>query len=143
MYFEGRELRPYGEYLKSADLVVERVSFRVSYLDEDMAIPELVPLVFIGRDLSPDQPGLYFQDAASFLSGKRWGDADDPTDSETDGSDFTSGRPHAGWFENESEGTYSGVYSFDKALDCLLACSLERLKWDGEARPIEPPADME
>jgi hypothetical protein len=30
MYFEGRELKPYGEPVKTADLVVGRVYFRVS-----------------------------------------------------------------------------------------------------------------
>src|SRR5687767_12608228 len=53
MYFEGRELKPYGEFVKASDLVVGRVYFRVSYLDLDMMIPELVPLVFIGRNLVP------------------------------------------------------------------------------------------
>ena len=58
MYFEGHELKSYGEFVKASELVVGRVYFRVNFLDEDMAIPELVPLVFIGRDLCPEEPGL-------------------------------------------------------------------------------------
>jgi hypothetical protein len=34
---------------------------------------DTVPLVFIGRDLSPEEPGLYYQDAGSFFERKRWG----------------------------------------------------------------------
>jgi len=30
-------------------------------------IPEIVPLVFIGKDLSSEHPGLYYQDAESFV----------------------------------------------------------------------------
>jgi hypothetical protein len=47
------------------------VYFRVSYLDQDMMIPELVPLVFIGRDLRSKHPVMYYQDAEFFLAGKR------------------------------------------------------------------------
>ncbi|HVQ28045.1 MAG TPA: hypothetical protein VMV21_00600, partial [Vicinamibacteria bacterium] len=71
-YFEGRELQSYGEYVRAAQLVEGRVYFQVSYLDQDSAIPELVPLVFVGRNLDPQQHGLYFQDASSYLAGERY-----------------------------------------------------------------------
>jgi hypothetical protein len=130
MYFEGRELKPYGEPVKTADLIVGEVYFRVSYIDQDIVIPELLPLVFIGRDLSPEHQGLCFQDAESFLAGQRWDDGRDDADSA------------GGWIETETEGTYSSVYEFDKALDLLLACSLRRARWDRRIRPIEVPDDL-
>jgi len=60
------------EAVKAGDQVVGRVYFRVSVLDEDAVIPELVPLVFIGRNLDADEPGLYFQDVDSYLTGERY-----------------------------------------------------------------------
>jgi len=44
LYFDGRELKPYGEFVRAADLVDGRVYFRVGFLDQDTVIPELVPL---------------------------------------------------------------------------------------------------
>ena len=43
-----------------------------------MRIPELTPLVFIGRSLAEnDMDALYFQDAASYLDGIRFGDGNE------------------------------------------------------------------
>ena len=140
MYFEGRALKPYGEFVKASDLVVGRVYFPVSYLDQDMMIPELVPLVFIGKDLRSEHPGLYYQDARSFLAGKRWGDTND----EKAGAEHhDEGGGYEGRFETESERTYSHVVEFEKALDGLLACSLRRRQWDGQVRLPGPPEDQE
>lgn len=105
MYFEGRELKSYGEFMKASELVVGRVYFRVSFLDEDMAIPEVVPLVFIGRDLSPEELGLYYQDAGSFFEGKRWDDTnDEPAAESVDENADVDGHQN-GRFEMESDGT--------------------------------------
>ena len=68
-YFEGREVKPYGDYVLTTDLVAGRVYFKVGYLDEDMVVPELMALVFIGRDVNPKRPGFYFQDAPSYFGG--------------------------------------------------------------------------
>jgi hypothetical protein len=46
-----------------------------------MLVPELDPLVFIGRNLEPgDSERLYFQDAASYTSGIRYGNRGDRKD---------------------------------------------------------------
>jgi hypothetical protein len=37
MYFEGRELKPFGEFTRSSDLVVENVYFRISFLDDALS----------------------------------------------------------------------------------------------------------
>jgi hypothetical protein len=39
----------------------------------------------------------------------------------------------------EAESQHSSVYEFEKALDELLACSIRRRDWDGEARAIRLP----
>jgi hypothetical protein len=143
MYFEGRELKSYGEFVKASDLVIGRVYFRVSFLDEDMAIPEVVPLVFIGWDLSPEEPGLYYQDPGSFFEGKRWDDTNDEPAAEPTDEDANLDGLQNGWFEMESDGTYSHVYEFERALDSLLTCSLKRRKWDGQVRLPEQPKGVE
>jgi hypothetical protein len=112
-------------------------------MDEDMAIPELVPLVFIGRDLCPEEPGLYYQDAGSFFEGKRWDGTNDEPAAGSVNADADVDGLHNGWFETESEETYSTVYEFDKALDDFLTCSLKRRKWDGQVRLPQQPEDVE
>src|SRR5689334_11247322 len=126
MFFEGRELKPYGDYVPAADLVVGRVYFKVGFLDKDMAIPEMSAWVFIGRDVDWRLPGLYFQDALSFLSGARRGnDEYVPTFAENELPDG------CGWgeevqYEWQKERKYSGVFEFEAALESLLACSVRR-----------------
>jgi hypothetical protein len=125
--FPEREIPRYSVMVEPSELVVGEVYFRLSYLDEAMTIPELVPLVFIGRDLEPESDGShrsFFQDAASYRSGVRWGDEAAQIAGETEEERFESWlqRGHIETFD-ESGG---GVHSFERALDLLLLCSLER-----------------
>ena len=46
--FEARDLKPYGEYVKSSSLVEGKTYFAVHFLDDQMLVPELDPVVFIG-----------------------------------------------------------------------------------------------
>ena len=126
MRFEARELKPYVEPVKAADLEIGRPYFRVAYIDEDMVVPELETLVFIGRNLHPDGPGFYFQDAASFLAGARF----DPTEfgsfpevEEADHDHFTF-EMNDTWFDVYPEGENTRVLDFDEALECLMQCSI-------------------
>jgi hypothetical protein len=143
MRFEGRELKPYIEGVKAVDLVVGRPYFRIGFIDEDMVIPDLEALVFIGRNLHPEGPGLYFQDAASFLAGERF----DPTGIRS--LPQVGGEDH-GWFTLEMgdawidvypEREAAGVRDFDQALECLMHCALRYREWDGSLRPIGKRAD--
>lgn len=127
MIFESRELKPYGEYMKSEELIEGQIYFRVSFLDEEMLTSEMVPLVFIGRDLQPDGPGLYFQDAYSYIEGERyqpedWGIITDEKPSNR------IRRGHECWFEIMEDDKYTSVFEYEKALDQLLKCSLDRKK---------------
>ena len=119
MIFESRELKSYGEFVKSEDLIEGRTYFRVSFLDQDGYVPEFIPLVFIGRNLQLDKPGLYFQDAASYISGRRYKESD---------KHERLGQEFYGWFETYKENGCTNVCEFEKALDQLLYCSLERKK---------------
>ena len=72
--FESRDLKPYQEYVSASALTEGETYFRVQYLDDQMLVPELRPLVFIGRDREVGDSGqLYFQDADSYVAGVRYG----------------------------------------------------------------------
>ena len=82
--------------------------FAVHFLDDDMLVPELRPLVFIGWNLEADDASrLYFQDADSYLNGVRHGDG-----KEADIHCVEDKTPF--------------VFEFDRALDVLLRCSIKR-----------------
>ncbi len=126
--FPEREIPRYAVRVEPSELVVGQVYFRLSYLDEAMSVPELVPLVFIGRDLEPESNGShrsFFQDAASYLSGVRWGDASPEIVGQTEEERF-EGWLQRGHFETVAETDGGGVLLFERALDLLLLCSLER-----------------
>ena len=141
LFFEGRELKPYGDFVRSADLVVGRVYFRMSYVDADSVLPELAPLVFLGRDLDSQERGLYFQDAPSYLGGERYdavnwsGEAAVPEDLPA------TWRGPNSEFHVMPDSEYSSVFEYEGALDELLGCSLRRKTWDGHLRPIKSPAE--
>jgi len=76
LHFEGRDVPPYAEYAPADTLVEGKTYFRLGYLDKDLTIPKMNPMIFIGRDLGQgDASQLYFQDAESYLDGTRFGTA--------------------------------------------------------------------
>jgi len=50
MLFEARDLPPYVEHVPVEQLQAEQAYFTVSFLDQDMRVPELRPFVFVGRN---------------------------------------------------------------------------------------------
>lgn len=111
MRFEARELRSYAEPVSADELQEGEVYFSVRYVDEEMLIPTMDTLVFIGRDLEPGHSGeLYFQDVDSYRSGVRIATA-----TADDGAIFLLESVEKPW-----------IFSFDKALELLLKCSLRR-----------------
>src|SRR5437773_585235 len=137
--FPARDLKPYAEYVRSKELVLGDLYFRVHFLDSDMLVPELVPLVFIGRNLTPgdDARGssvLYFQHFESHSAGIRYepvgGDAEAGAGDATVEHDAESPS-----FECSEETEFSGALEFEKAPDVLLDCSLRR------SRPTRSRAD--
>ena len=111
LYFQGRELKPYGEFASGANLVEGETYFAVHFVDDRMHIPELTPLVFIGRNRQRGDAGLlYFQDAGSYVAGVRYESASGDGGAE---------------FHVVDEDTPL-VLEFERALDLLLWCSLRR-----------------
>ena len=106
--FQARDLTPYGKYLQPSALVEGDTYFAVHFLDDQMLVPELDPLLFIGRNLEPSDSGrLYFQDAASYMSGIRYRDG-------------SNAEIHV------VEENAPFVFEFERALDELLRCSFRR-----------------
>jgi hypothetical protein len=112
MHFQGRDLRPYSEPVKSSELKEGLVYFSVGFLDTEMLIPVVEPLVFIGTNRAVgDTDELYFQDAESYRQGVRFEAATD-----TDRAKFY----------RQSHDQINHIFEFEHALDLLLACSLRR-----------------
>jgi len=127
--FPARDLKPYGEYVRSEDLIVGEVYFRVDFVDDDMLVPEVVPVVFVGRNLTPGDDSrssalLYFQDFDSYSAGIRYETIRAGSQKGADQSLEDVDEPPS--FECAEETEYSGVFEFEKALDQLLTCSLRR-----------------
>ena len=137
MRFEGRDVKPYEEPVKTADLVVGHPYYRVGFIDEDMVVPWLEALVFIGRNLHPDGPGLYFQDAGSFLRGERIdlaGLVAFPV--AEDNHDHFTFEIDEKWLDVYPEREHARVLDFERALESLMKCSIRHRAWDGTLRPI-------
>jgi hypothetical protein len=111
MRFESRELLPYAQTVGEHDLREQAVYFKVFYIDDDMLIPSLVPVVFVGRNLQDeDTNSLYFQDYQSYANGVRWDESGVKGEAVFDCVDAE----------------HTDVLVFERALDLLLACSIRR-----------------
>ncbi|MGD9903778.1 MAG: hypothetical protein AB7U83_09925 [Vicinamibacterales bacterium] len=146
MRFEARELKEYVEPVPAGNLVVGQVYFKVTFADQDLMVPQLDAVVFIGRDLHPAGPGVYFQDVDSYLGGQRLHvpDLDDadvfPVDADQQGVAWEVDEAR---FDFERADAISDVCEFDAALDQLLACALRRQAWNGRVRPVSPVLNAE
>ena len=110
MRIPSRELKPFAEPVKSGELDEGEVYFSVTFHDEDMLLPEMVPFVFIGRDLEPgDSRIAYFQDMDSYLRGVSYS-------TQGGSAEFLCG----------SEDELNQFFLFESALDVLLSCSVRR-----------------
>jgi len=75
MFYEAREIKPYAEHVNADRLEEGAVYFSCMFLDDgETGSPVLEPLVFIGRNLLPEdvhgiETTVYFQDAHSYLRG--------------------------------------------------------------------------
>lgn len=111
MRFDARTIKPHAEPVRLADLITGSVYFTVQFVDHELLVPEVRPVVFIGKDLMPEDMGkLYFQDAESYHQGVRFGSPEDD---------------EAVFFSQNDEET-KHIFVFEKALEALMACSLRR-----------------
>ncbi len=113
MRFEERELAPYALPLSSEQFKLGNVYFSVQYADEDLLVPIVETLVFVGRKLIAEDGDLfYFQDVESYGQGIRHNSV------EADKAQFQLGE----------EGKIHHIFEYEQALEELMKCSLRRRK---------------
>lgn len=111
MLFEAREIPSYGEPVTAAALVVGEIYFSVQFIDDELLVPVMETLVFIGKDLiDGDSKGIcYFQDAESYRSGIRF-----PSEE--------------GGFYGQPADQLKHIFDYEKALERLMDTSVRRRK---------------
>jgi hypothetical protein len=112
MQFPERELKPYAEPVSATELREGSVYFMVTFIDNDMFVPVMETLVFIGKSA---EGLLEFQDAESFHQ-------------KTHRESAT--RDSMGNIFQCSEEQLNGIFDYEHALDVLLRCSLRRQSAD-------------
>ena len=109
--FPATQLKPYAEPVGPSAMKVGRVYFSVEFLDHDLLVPVLQPLIFLGFNLNGRNPSLrFFQNFDSFRSGVRY-----PGTNE-DVHDFEVCGPEQG----------KHIFEYERALEGLMKCALNR-----------------
>lgn len=111
MRFEERELRDYAVPVTADSLQKEHVYFSLQFADEELLIPILQPLVFLGKHILRGPDLLHFQNFESYCQGIRF----DPA-KENDQHLFQVAAPNS----------LNHIFEFEEALNILLMCSLRR-----------------
>ena len=112
LHFEGRELSSQAEPVSAESLEEGSVYFSLNYLDQEMHIPVIETLAFVGRNVNSDRIAtVHFQDVESYREGIPYG-----LSSEADQATFHS----------SPEKELSSVFTFECVLDELMRCSLRR-----------------
>jgi len=112
MWFEGRELKSYAEPVSGTSLLENKVYFSLQFADEEMLVPIVQPVVFVGRNLvSGDEDLFYFQDFESYSMGSH--------EESASGSDPTA-------FNVRGRDDLKHIFEYERALESLMKCSLRR-----------------
>jgi len=110
--FPATELPPYIEPVSPQDMQKGRVYFSVQFLDRNLLVPRLYPLIFLGHDLDGDSTNLrYFQDFDSYLAGERYG---------------KHGEEQSACFEVCGPEGGQHICDYEHALLVLMSCALKR-----------------
>lgn len=118
MNSENRELPTPAGPITASELKKGSVYFAVNYVDDNLLIPVMETLVFIGRDLKPGDSGLvYFQDIGSYLRGIRYGAVP-----EEGFAEFFAG----------SENEVNHIFEYEHALEKLIRCAIRRKERRGD-----------
>ena len=111
LHFESREVPRYAEPITPQELREGDVYFAVRFKDDKRFIPTMYPLVYLGRGLRPDLGDrFYFQDVGSYV---QHGSA---VASKIEGADLYAQLPDQ----------LKDIFTYERALDRLLCCSLRR-----------------
>lgn len=112
IYFEGREISAYGEPVSEGEIKGHAIYYLVNFIDEKMVVPVMRTVVFVGKNLEPDDVNsFYFQDIDSYHEGKGYERDDDYED-----------------FFVCSAKELNSVYDLEHALERLMYCFLQQKK---------------
>jgi hypothetical protein len=76
--FPATELPSYGEPVSPDEMQAWRVYFALQYLDRDLLVPRLYPLIFLGHDLDGGRRNMrFFQDFDSYRARVRYANKDE------------------------------------------------------------------
>lgn len=111
--FPATELLPYGEPVSPDEMQVGRVYFELYFLDADLLLPRLEPMIFLGVDLDGESKNeRYFQDFNSYRGGVRY---------EKQPHEEESAR-----FEVYGLDGGNHIFDYELALRVLMRCALDR-----------------
>jgi hypothetical protein len=110
MFFEERNLKEHAEPVLAKGLKIGQIYFSLQFLDADLLIPILEPLVYLGRNLRPGDTGLmYFQSFESHCAG------------------ITLAEPSSSHHFQMCNGeNMNHIFEYEHALDLLMKTSLRR-----------------
>ena len=128
--FPARDLKPYGEYVRSEDLVIGEVLFALTFWTMICSCPRSCHWYsLVGISTPVTKPGdlhfCTFKTSTPTPQGSAMSRLALPRRAGADHQSFEdlTERPS---FECTEETEYTGVLEFEKALDQLLGCSLRR-----------------
>jgi hypothetical protein len=113
MRIKEREIAGYAEPVEPEKLVAGDVYFALQFADEQLLIPNLEALVFLGRNLAEVAPEdlFFFQNFDSYRQGLRFESVADDKRS---------------YFYVLRENGMKHIFEYRKALDVLLECGVRR-----------------
>lgn len=124
--FEARELATHAKPVSVDSLKIGVTYFSVAFLDREMRVPILQPLVFIGKNLvEGDVNRVYFQDADSHREGITFEAEEDEAEPVTSKS-LTRAAVASAVFYEVAETDAGNIFEYEDALNELLKCSLRR-----------------
>lgn len=110
--FPATQLKPYAEPVTAREAQPGRVYFALQYVEPDLLVPTLEPLIFLGWNLEGDDPDArFFQSFDSFVAGIRY-----RSRKEDDWQYFQAYGPNEG----------KHIFEYERALEALMACALRR-----------------
>jgi hypothetical protein len=111
MRFDARDLTSYARPIETNALVQGEMYLSIQYVDEALLIPTIETMVFVGRNLEPnDTDFLYFQDVECYLKGMKYG---------------SYPLKEIGFRPFQEQGV-KHIFEYESALDELMKCSLRR-----------------
>ena len=112
MQFRERYLKPYSEPVSLSELSEGQSYYCVTFADEEMQIPVVETLVFLGMNLgSGDTGSVYFQDIDSYQCGVRY--------------ETATAEDHAVFVVHQQD-QLNNIFGFEQALEVWMRCSIRR-----------------